>query len=103
MRFLFKLFFRFTGFIVTAAVLLCAFSVITGSIDTENETREVVALVHEYPGDYSLRILGKTIKINSEFFSQDKLDELLSSITDFTKGFVGTLIQLSDNTPPRSS
>lgn len=102
MRLLVKLFIKFTGFIVIAAVLLCAYSAITGSVSPDDEGREVVALIHEYPGDYSLRILGKTIQINSESFDKDKLGELFSSIADFAKRVADTLIQLS-NTPPRSS
>ena len=102
MRLLVKLFIRFTGFIITAAVLLCAYSAITAGMSSDGEYSEIVALVHEYPGDYALRVLGKTYRIDGDWFTRDKLEELFASIYDIARGAVNTVLQPS-NTPPRSS
>ena len=102
MRLLVKLFIRFTGFIITAAVLLCAYSAITAGMSSDGEDSEIVALVHEYPGDYALRILGKTYHIDGDWFTRDKLEELFASIYDIARGAVNTVLQPS-STPPRSS
>lgn len=96
------MFIRFTGFIITAAVLLCAYSAITAGMSSDGENGEIVALVHEYPGDYALRVLGKTYRIDGDWFTRDKLEELLASIYDLAKGAVNTVLQPS-STPPRSS
>lgn len=102
MKLLVKLFIRFTGFIITAAVLLCAYSAITAGIGSDGEDSEIVALVHEYPGDYALRILGKTYRIDGDWLTKEKLEELLASIYDIARGAVNTVLQPS-STPPRSS
>lgn len=102
MRLLVKLFIRFTGFIITAAVLLCAYSAITAGMSSDGEDSEIVALVHEYPGDYALRILGKTYRIDGDWLTKEKLEELLASIYDIARGAVNTVLQPS-STPPRSS